>query len=56
MIHAFFHSYLTLSYDQSITASEVSSVQSAIQCFLFQFSVFSLYFEVVQYLFFLLFP
>ena len=50
LVHAFFHSYLILSYDWSINSSEVSSPQSARWFFLFQFSVSSLFFVFIQLL------
>jgi hypothetical protein len=58
-IHSFIYSFFSLSYERPVTLSTTSSLQSAIQCFLFQFPVHSLLLTVIQvsaYVFFLVFP
>ena len=46
----FILSFCSLSYDRSVASSKASSPQSAIQCFLFQFTVSSLFLKVIQQL------
>jgi hypothetical protein len=45
-----FHETLVLSDDRPIASSKPSSPQTAIYCFLFQFTVTSKFLKVIQYL------
>jgi hypothetical protein len=47
-IHSFIHSFCSLSYDRSVASSKASSPQGAIKCFLFQFTVSSLFLKAIQ--------
>ena len=47
-IHSFIHSFCSLSYDRSIASCKLSCPQSAIECCLFQFPVFSRFLKVIK--------
>jgi len=42
------HSRCSLSYDRPVASSKANSPQGAIECFLFQFLVSSLFLKVIQ--------